>query len=236
MKGMNKKNRRVYWGVIGLMALLTFMPSALLAEGLLSRILFFQRNSESVAQKEQTTKDLLREAIDQAVFKASQVNGFYHEAEFKIQAPGPIKKMEGIARKFRIKFLEHDVELGMNRAAEKAAPKAGLLMKQALNELEFEQDPEKILKEEGSLTAYFRKKMEERLIADFKREIERSIGEERSLNSYVEIKNLYASLPFVKNTEQVFRLEDDLSRHALEGIFSRVQKEEGRLRHQQPVA
>ncbi len=200
------------------------------AEGLLSRILFFQRSAETPDQKERTTKDLMRAAIDRAVFDASQVNGFYHEADLKIQIPDQIKKIEDLSKKLKVGFFWHDIELGLNRAAEKAAPKAGVLMRSALEDLEFEQDPEKILRAEGSLIPYFRRKMEERLRVDFKREIERSVGGENALAGYVEIKNLYAAIPFVKNPDQIFGLEDEISRKALDGIFSRIKEEESRLR------
>lgn len=172
----------------------------------------------------------MRAAIDKAVYEASQVNGFYHEPDLKIDIPGQIKKIEEISRKLKVDFFWHDIELGLNRAAEKAAPKAGVLMKSALEDLRFEKDPEKILSEEGSLTPYFRRKMEERLRGDFKREIERSVGGENALASYVEIKNLYAAIPFVKNPDKVFILEEEISRKALEGIFLRIEEEENRLR------
>ncbi len=200
------------------------------AEGLLSRVLFFQRPSAVAEQKERTTKDLLRAAIDKAVYETSQVNGFYHQPDLKIEIPEQIKKIEDLSRKFKVDLFWHDIELGLNRAAEKAAPRAGVLMKNALQDLQFEKDPEKILKDEGSLTEYFRRKMEERLREDFKQEIERSVSGESALASYVEIKNLYSSIPFVKNSDQIFMLEDQISRKALEGIFSRIKEEENRLR------
>lgn len=200
------------------------------AEGILSRILFFQRSEPAAAEKERTTKDLMRAAIDQAIFESSQVNGFYHEADLKIQMPDQMKQIESISKKLKVDLFWHDIELGLNRAAEKAAPKAGVLMKSALDDLKFEKDPEKILREEGSLTPYFRRKMEERLRGDFKKEIERSVNGEDALTAYVEIKNLYAAIPFVKNPDQVFVLEEQISRKALEGIFLRIAEEENRLR------
>lgn len=198
------------------------------AEGFLSRIFFFGRG-ESFSQKERTMKDLLRAAIDQAVFEASQVNGFYHQPDLKIDIPEKVRKIEKISRKMGGDLFWHDFELGLNRAAEKAAPRAAVLMKDALEELKFEKDPEEILSGEG-LTNYFRRKMENKLLQNFKQEIERSISEESSLASYTEIKNMYASIPFVKNSDEIFALEDELSRKALDGIFARIAEQENRLR------
>ena len=215
---------------VALLLIILLAPMSAHAEGLLGRIFFFGRGGESAAEKERTAKDLMRAAIDQVVFDASQVNGFYHEADMKIQIPEKIKKIEDISKKLKIDFFWRDIELGLNRAAEKAAPKAGVLMKSALEDLQFEKDPEKILREEGSMIPYFRRKMEERLRGDFKKEIERSVSGENALASYVEIKNLYTAIPFVKNSDQVFVLEAEISRKALDGIFSRVEEQESRLR------
>jgi|GEM_PF-2912248 len=200
------------------------------AEGLLSRIFFFQRPVDAAAQKERATKDLLSVAIDRAVYESSQVNGFYHEPNLKIKIPDQMKKIESLSRKFNVDLFWHDIELGLNRAAEKAAPKVGVLMKSALEDLKFEKDPEKILKEEGSMAAYFHRKMQVRLSEDFKQEIERSVGNEIALAPYVEMKNIYSAIPFVKNSDQIFMLEDAVSRKALEGIFLRIKEEENRLR------
>ena len=222
-------NRRYCVLSAALFMIICFISTPVHSEGLLNKILFFQRSGETPAEKDRTTKDLMRAAIDHAVFEASQVNGFYHEADMKIQIPDQIKKIEDISRKLKVDLFWHDIELGLNRAAEKAAPKAGVLMKSALEDLQFD-NPEKIIREEGSLTPYFRRKTEARLKDDFKREIERSVSGENALASYVEIKNLYASIPFVKNSDKVFVLEDEISRKALDGIFSRIEEEENRLR------
>lgn len=208
---------------------LCVFPFSAYADGFLSKIPFFQRSIESPDQKERTTKDLMNMAIDNVVFEASQVNGFYHEPDLKIEVSDQIKKIKDISKKLNVNLFWHDIEMGLNRAAEKAAPKAGVLMKNALKDLRFEKDPEKILSEEGSMTSYFQRKMEERVRNDFKREIERSVSGENSLASYVEMKNLYAALPFV-NPDKVFVLENEISKQALDGIFLRIKEEESRLR------
>jgi len=211
-------------------------PVSLHAEGLISRILFFQNRGDSSSQNERTMKDLLRKAIDSVVFELSQVNGFYHQPALRIDIPKQMKGIEKISKKMNTELFWHDFQLGLNRAAETAAPKAGVLMKDALEDLKFEKNPRQILAEEGSLTQYFRRKMEPRLQQDFRREIERSVSNQNALNSYLEFKGLYASIPFIKNTETVFDLEEEVSRKALEGIFSRIQEAEGRLRSEKPAS
>ncbi|HRK62440.1 MAG TPA: DUF4197 domain-containing protein [Candidatus Omnitrophota bacterium] len=231
-------NTQIILKKAGVMALvlsgiITF-PSSLNAEGLISRILFFQNRGDSNSQNERTMKDLLRKAIDNAVLELSQVNGFYHQSELKIDIPQQVKGIEKISKKLNAELFWHDFQLGLNRAAETAAPKAGVLMKEALEDLKFEKNPQEILDEEGSLTRYFRKKMEPRLQRDFRREIERSVSNQSALRSYLEFKGLYASIPFIKNTESVFDLEEKVSQKALEGIFLRIQEAEERLRSEKP--
>lgn len=204
--------------------------SPLKAEGLMSKVFFFYRDDQSAAQRERSTKDLMRQAIDQAVLELSQVNGFYHQPEVKIDIPEQVKGLEKVSKKLNAGLFWHDFELGLNRAAETAAPKAGVLLRNALEDLKFEKDPEKILSEEGSLTSYFRRKTENRLYQDFRYEIEKSISSQNALTPYVEMKNLYSSIPFVKNSDRIFVLEEQLSRKALEALFSRISEEERRLR------
>jgi hypothetical protein len=215
---------------LALIASMSLFPVLARAEGMISKIFFFYRTEPSEADRERTTKDMMRQAIDQAVLELSQVNGFYHQPDLRINIPEQVKGIEKISKKFNTNLFWHDFELGLNRAAEVAAPKAGVLMRNALQDLKFEKDPEQILSEEGSLTSYFRRKTEDRLYQDFRQEIEKSIGSQAALNPYVEMKTLYASIPFVKNSEDVFVLEEQISRKALEALFSKVSEQEDRMR------
>ncbi len=229
--------RNVFRGAVVAAALgvglISFSPAAA-ADGLISRIFFFHGRDDESANREQATKDILREAIDSAVFEVSQVNGFYHQPELRIDIPDQVKGIEKISKKLNAELFWHDFELGLNRAAEVAAPKAGVLMKDALKDLKFEKKPEQILSEEGSLTEYFRRKMESRLREDFRREIERSVSNQNALQSYMEFKSLYDSIPFVKNSNALFDLEEEVSKKALEGIFFKIKEEEDRLRLGKP--
>lgn len=214
-------------------SLFSFAP-LLMADGFISRIFFFQGSGEGRSASERTMKDLLRQAIDNTVLELSQINGFYHQPALRIDIPNHVKGIEKISKKLNADLFWHDFQLGINRAAETAAPKAGVLMKDALEDLKFEKKPEQILVEEGSLTQYFRRKMESRLQQDFRREIERSVSNQTALQGYMEFKTLYASIPFVKNSDVVFDLEDEVSKKALEGIFSKIEEEETRLRAVKP--
>ncbi len=225
--------RQVVAAVLLSFSLFSFAP-VLMADGFISRIFFFQGRGEGNSANERTMKDLLRQAIDNTVLEVSQVNGFYHQPELRIDVPNTVKGIEKISKKLNADLFWHDFQMGLNRAAETAAPKAGVLMKDALEDLKFEKKPEQILIEEGSLTQYFRRKMETRLQQDFRREIERSVSSQTALQGYIEFKTLYASLPFVRNSEAVFDLEEEVSKRALEGIFSKIEEEENRLRLSAP--
>lgn len=210
---------------------LTVFQSSVQAEGFMSRILFFKNNEAPYLQDERAAKDLLREAIDSAVFEVSQVNGFYHRPDLRLELPRQVRGIEKVSKSFNTDLFWHNFQLGLNRAAEIAAPKAGVLMKNALEDLTLEKSPEEILNENGSLTQYFRRKMEARLLEDFQREIERSVSNQSGLQSYVEFKNFYATIPFVSNLS-ILDIEAEISKKALEGIFLKVEEEESRIRLQ----
>lgn len=210
------------------LSIFSFYPAAR-AEGLMSKLLFFKNHEEPYLRNERAAKDLLREAIDNAVFEVSQVNGFYHRPDLRLDLPEQVKGIEKISKKLNTDLFWHNFQVGINRAAEIAAPKAGVLMKNALNDLKLEKSPEEILNEEGSLTQYFRRKMEDRLLQDFRREIERSVSNQNALQSYVEFKNFYATIPFISNLS-ILDIEGEISKKALEGIFSKVEEEESRIR------
>lgn len=232
---MRRKNigRQIAAAILLGVSFFSFEP-LVMAEGFISRILFFQGRENGDSANERTTKDLLRQAIDKAIHEVSQVNGFYHQPDLRIDIPSNVKGIEKISKKLNADLFWHDFQMGLNRAAESAAPKVGVLIKGALDDLKFEKKPEQILMEEGSLTQYFRRKMESRLLQDFRHEIERSVSSQTALQGYIEFKALYASLPFVKNSEAVFDLENEVSRKALEGIFSKIEEEENRLRLSAP--
>jgi len=122
-----------------------------------------------------------------------------------------------------------DFTLSMNRAAEKAAPKAKTVFVNAIKDMTF-QDANKILTGgETAATDYFRTKTAPSLAKAFKPEISSSMNEVGVTRQYKALTKRYLSLiPFA--TMETFDLDQYVTNKALEGLFLMVGQEEKKIR------
>jgi enolase len=118
--------------------------------------------------------------------------------------------------------------LSMNRAAEKAAPKAKAVFISAIQEMTFE-DAKKILNGgDTAATDFFKEKTSANLYESFKPIISSSMDEVGVTRSYKEMMGRYTMLPFTK-AESV-DLDHHVTNKALDGLFFMVGQEEKKIR------
>jgi hypothetical protein len=174
-------------------------------------------------------KEALQIGTDHAVDLTGTSDGFFKNEAIKILLPDKLRTAEKGLRMAGMGGKIDDFELSMNRAAEKAAPAARDIFKEALLEMTFD-DARKILTGgDTSATEYFKVKTSERLTASFKPTVESAMDETGVVKQYKQLAGGLQSLPF--GGSQSFDITDYVVGKTLGGLFYMVGQEEKKIRN-----
>lgn len=173
-------------------------------------------------------KEALRVGTDRVITQIGVDNGFNNDPEIHIPLPSGLQKVQSTLKKFGFSSLADDVELKLNRAAEKAAPQTKALILDAINNMTLE-DAKKIYQgPENAATQYFKKVASDDLSNIIKPIVDQSLDEVGAIAAYDGMIVQYSSIPFVPDVKA------ELSSHAvkmtLQGLFYYLAKEEAAIR------
>lgn len=174
----------------------------------------------------------LKEAIsigaNNAVASVSKVDGFFGNEAIKIPLPEKVEMLADGLRKIGYEEKVDDFVLSMNRAAEKAAPKARSLFIDAVKEISFD-DAKGILKgSDTAATEYFKNKTGVKLYEIFEPIISSQMSEVGVTRYYQDMTSKLKSLPFM-NLEAL-DLDHYVTNKALDGLFFMIGEEEKKIR------
>ena len=173
-------------------------------------------------------KEALTIGTDNAVSLVSATDGYFANQAIKILMPERIKKVADVLGKVGYQKQVDEFILSMNRAAERAAPKAKSIFVAAIKEMTFE-DAKKILNGgETAATEFFKAKTGDRFYDSFKPIVSSSMDEVGATRSYKEMMAKYTSLPFA-SAESV-DLDHYVTNKSLDGLFFMVGQEEKKIR------
>lgn len=174
-------------------------------------------------------KEALATGTSRAVKAVSQRDGYFGNEMIKILLPEKIRSTADLLGKFGFQQQVDDFVLSMNRAAEKAAPKATEHFVSALKAMTFE-DARAILQGDAtSATQYFRKKTGDRIYADFKPVIVTQMKDVGVTRNYSQMKEKFETIPFA-GAIGTFDLEHYVTSKAVDGLFSMLGEEEKKIR------
>jgi len=174
-------------------------------------------------------KEALATGTSRAVKAVSQRDGYFGNEMIKILLPEKIRSTADLLGKFGFQQQVDDFVLSMNRAAEKAAPKATEHFVTALKAMTFE-DARAILQGDAtSATQYFRKKTGDRIYADFKPVIVTQMKDVGVTRNYSQMKEKFETIPFA-GAIGTFDLEHYVTSKAVDGLFSMLGEEEKKIR------
>lgn len=187
--------------------------------------------SSSLSQNEMV--DGLKQALEigtsNTVQALSKTNGYYKNPKLKIPLPESVQKFESILRATGFESDLNEFELGMNRAAEKAAPKAKALFVGAIKEMTFS-DADKILNgPDNAATKYFQDKTTDKLEALFKPVVQQSMDEVGVTQQYKNVSEQIQTIPFAK--KYVVDLDTYVTEKSVDGLFVRLAEEEVKIRN-----
>ena len=173
-------------------------------------------------------KEALSIGTDKAVKEVSKTDGYFGNNAIKILMPEKIQKVADILSKVGYQKEVDDFILSMNRAAEKAAPKAASFFVGAIREMSID-DARGILNGgDTAATEFFRKKTHDQIYEAFKPIISTSMNEVGATRSYKNMMSKYESIPFMD--KQSLDLDHYVTNKSLDGLFYMVGQEEKKIR------
>ena len=175
----------------------------------------------------------LREALEvgteKAVALVSKVDGYYRNPDIKIPLPESVLKVEKLLRAAGYGQKVDAFELSMNRAAERAAPEAKSIFRNAITRMSFE-DARKILNgRDNEATLYFKDKTSGQLQKLFKPIVKEAMGEVGVTRTFQDLNARAESLPFGKSLS--FDLDQYVTDGALKGLFKMLAEQERKIRN-----
>lgn len=173
-------------------------------------------------------KEALNNGIGEAVTFLSAKDGYF-KSPYKILLPEEAQKVV-----YRLKAvpgftnLEADLTERMNRAAEDAATKAKPIFVEAIKKLTFQDAMNILMGNPDAATRYLEKNTFNPLYAEFKPVIQSSLDKVNAREYWKTAVTAYNKLPLVTKTNP--ELDDHVTKMALKGMFSLVQKKEEGIR------
>lgn len=173
-------------------------------------------------------KEALRVGTANAVSSTGRLDGYFANEAIKILLPEPIRKIEKALRMAGFGRKLDELVLGMNRAAEAAAPFAKDIFVDAIRQMTFA-DAQKIFKgSDTAATDYFREKTTPQLVPLFRPPVAKVMGEVGVTQQFQQFFAQVSKLPFMKMEK--LDLEDYVVDRALFGLFHVLGQEETKIR------
>ena len=186
------------------------------------------RSNQDDSKTASGLKEALEIGTDHAVDLTGTTDGYFKNEAIKTLLPEKIRTVEKGLRMAGMGSKIDEFELSMNRAAEKAAPAARGIFKDALVQMTFD-DARKILTGGNtSATEYFKTKTSDKLTATFRPTVELAMADVGVVSQYKQLTGAIPVLPFGRS--QSFDITDYVVGKALDGLFYMLGQEEKKIR------
>jgi hypothetical protein len=212
-----------------------FSRNATAAPGWWERLMG-SKNTENPASPQPLTdadigaglKEALRVGAAKAVDLLAVEDGFFGNAEVKIPLPESLNKVRSTLDRFGFGSKFDELELQLNRAAEKAAPAAKTLFVGAIQQLTLEDVRAIYSGGDDAATQYLKSKTATPLGEQMRPSVAKSLSSVGAATTYAAVIDRYNQIPFVPKVEA--NLTDYVVSKGLAGIFLMLGKEEAAIR------
>jgi len=173
-------------------------------------------------------KDALRIGSENVVGQLGRTDGFNADPKIHIPLPEKMRRVKSALGAVGMSQMMDDLELRLNRAAERATPKARRIFSNAIRTMTVD-DAQRILNgPDDAATQYFKGRMSKPLSDEMRPIVRQALAETGAIQSYDAVMGEYQSLPFVPDVKA------DLTQHVLDlglaGIFHYMAEEEAAIR------
>jgi hypothetical protein len=173
-------------------------------------------------------KEALSVGAGNAVLQLGQRDGYFGNLAVKILLPPRLRSAEKSLRMFGLAPFLDELVLGMNRAAEQAAPLARQIFLSAIRRMTFADVQQIFSGGDTAATEYFRSRTTDQLISAFRPPVKEAMSEVGVVRTYDEFIARVRRTPFLK--VETFDLETYVVTKALDGLFYVVGEEERKIR------
>lgn len=187
-------------------------------------------NLSGISSKDQTEalKQALLQGAETAVKNLGQENGYLGNAKVRIPLPAQLEKAETLMRKIGMGKYADELVTSMNRAAEAAAPEARTLLVDAAKKMTVADAQAILTGGDEAATQYFRKNTETALSGKFRPIISNSMKQVKLAEKYDQFASKGAQFGIVD--ERDAKLEDYITRKAMDGLFAMMAEQEKAIR------
>jgi hypothetical protein len=173
-------------------------------------------------------KEALQVGTQNTVNLTGKLDGYFANQAIRILMPERLQTLEKGLRAVGYGAQVDEFVLGMNRAAERAAPAARSIFGKAITEMSFD-DARKILSGgDTAATEYFKEKTSAGLAAAFRPTVEAAMNEVGVTRQYKELVGRAKAIPFLKT--QTFDVDQYVVDKGLDGLFHVLGDEEKKIR------
>lgn len=216
-------------------SLITILVSVLAAQSPLDDLR--KKAQEALGKKNQPSSDRvaagLKEALTvgtrNAVASTGRVDGFLKNAAIKILLP---EKLRGIGKGLRAVGMGQQVdslEVGMNRAAEQAAPAARQIFINAVKQMTISDARQILSGGDTAATDYFKSKSTDQLTAAFAPIVHQSMENVGVVRQYNKLMQNPLAGELAQNKD--FDLDQYVVGKTMDGLFYMIGEEEKKIRH-----
>ncbi len=174
-------------------------------------------------------KEALEVGTTNTVDLTGQVDGYFANAAIKILLPSQFQSVEQGLRLIGQGQKVDELVLGMNRAAEKAAPAARDIFWGAIKGMTFEDARQILAGGDTAATEYFRAKTSDTLTAAFRPVVDDTMKQVGVVQQYEQLVGAYKSVPFASSLPSV-DIQAYVVGKALDGLFLVLGEQEKKIR------
>jgi hypothetical protein len=208
-----------------------YMTGLLAASPQLDKI-FSKLGKKSSAPSDDVLARGLKEALtvgtDSTVGITGRTDGFFKNQAIKILLPEPLRPVERGLRLIGQQGKVDELILGMNRAAEKAAPMAKPVFRDAILSMTFDDARKIFTGGDTAATDYFKAKTLNPLTTAFRPPVADAMRQVGVVKQYDNLLATFQKIPFAKT--EMFDLESYVVKQSLSGLFLVLGQEEKKIR------
>lgn len=173
-------------------------------------------------------KQALTQGAETAVKNLAKENGYLGNDKVRIPLPESLQKVDGTLRQFGMGKYADELVTSMNRAAEAAVPEASKLLTGAVKKMTVKDAKSILTGSDDAATQYFRKNTETALAGKFKPIINKAMLKVKVAEKYDQFAGKGVKFGLVD--ERDARLDDYITRKALDGLFVMMAEQEKAIR------
>jgi len=173
-------------------------------------------------------KQALSQGAEAAAKNLAQENGYLGNDKVRIPLPDNLKKVDGLLRQVGMGQYSDELITSMNRAAEAAVPEAKTLLVGAVKKMTVDDAKSILTGGNDAATQYFRKSTETALTGKFKPIVAKSMQKVKLAEKYDQFASKGVKFGLVE--ERDAKLDDYITRKALDGLFLMMAEQEQAIR------